>query len=60
MRSREMIKQIEEDGRFLVEVRGSHRQYKHSVKRGRVTVLHPKDDLPRGTIHNILKQPGLK
>jgi predicted RNA binding protein YcfA (HicA-like mRNA interferase family) len=41
-----MIKRIEGDGWFLVEIRGSHCQYKHPVKKGRVTVPHPKDDLP--------------
>jgi predicted RNA binding protein YcfA (HicA-like mRNA interferase family) len=60
MRSREMIKRIESDGWVLVEVRGSHRQYKHPVKKGRVTVPHPKDDVPMGTIPSILKQAGLK
>jgi len=55
-----MIRRIEDDGWYLVEIRGSHRQYKHPVKKGRVTVPHPKDDLPRGTINSILKQAGLK
>jgi len=60
MRSREMIRMIEEDGWYLVAVRGSHHQYKHLYKPGRVTIKHPDSDLPRGTIHSILKQAGLK
>ncbi|WP_307573372.1 type II toxin-antitoxin system HicA family toxin [Pseudomonas fluorescens] len=60
MRSREMIRKIEEDGWYLVAVKGSHHQYKHPFKSGRVTIKHPDADLPRGTIASILKQAGLK
>jgi len=55
-----MIRMIEEDGWYLVAVKGSHHQYKHSAKTGRVTVKHPDSDLPKGTINSILKQAGLK
>ena len=58
---REAIKLIEEDGWFLVATRGSHRQYKHPTKAGRVTVAgKPSDDLAPGTLNGILKQAGLK
>lgn len=60
MRSREMIRMIEEDGWYLVAVKGSHHQYKHPRKTGRVTIKHPDSDLPKGTINSILKQAGLK
>ena len=61
MKVREVIKLIEEDGWFLVATRGSHRQYKHSTKVGRVTVAgKPSDDFAPGTLNNILKQAGLK
>jgi predicted RNA binding protein YcfA (HicA-like mRNA interferase family) len=60
MRSREMIKAIEEDGWYLVAVKGSHHQYKHPSKPGRVTIKHPDSNLPKGTINSILKQAGLK
>jgi len=41
--------------------RGSHRQFKHSTKAGRVTVSgKPRDDLVPGTLNSILKQSGLK
>ena len=58
--SREIIKEIEADGWYLVGTKGSHNQYKHPSKPGRVTVPHPKKDLPRGTAASILKQAGLK
>jgi len=45
----------------MVAQKGSHRQYKHSIKMGRVTVAgHPKDDLAPGTLNSILRQAGLK
>jgi predicted RNA binding protein YcfA (HicA-like mRNA interferase family) len=60
MRSREMIRMIEDDGWYLVAVKGSHHQYKHPFKPGRVTINPPDSDLPKGTINSILKQAGLK
>ena len=60
MRSREMIRMIEEDGWYWVAAKGSHHQYKHPRKPGRVTIKHPDADLPKGTINSILKQAGLK
>ncbi len=61
MKVREAIRLIEQDGWFLVTTRGSHRQYKHATKPGRVTVAgKPSDDLAPGTFNSILKQSGLK
>ncbi|MGA7789295.1 MAG: type II toxin-antitoxin system HicA family toxin [Xanthobacteraceae bacterium] len=61
MKVREAMRLIEEDGWFLVATRDSHRQYKHSVKSGQVTIAgKPSDDLAPGTINSILKQAGLK
>lgn len=60
MDSKTIIKIIQADGWYLVEVRGSHHQFKHHTKKGRVTVTHPKKDLPKGTEISILKQAGLK
>jgi len=52
---------LKDDGWFLIATRGSHRQYKHSTKPGRVTVPgKPSDDLAPGTLNSILKQSGLK
>jgi predicted RNA binding protein YcfA (HicA-like mRNA interferase family) len=58
---RDVIRLLEGEGWFLVETRGSHRQYKHPVRPGRVTVAgKPPDDLAPGTLNSILKQSGLK
>jgi len=48
------------DGWILVAVRGSHHQFKHPTKTGRVTVPHPKKDLGIGLVRVIMKQAGLK
>jgi predicted RNA binding protein YcfA (HicA-like mRNA interferase family) len=58
---RDIIRQIEEDGWRHIATRGSHRQYKHLTKLGRVTVAgKPRDDVSPGTLSSILKQAGLK
>jgi predicted RNA binding protein YcfA (HicA-like mRNA interferase family) len=52
---------IEQDGWSLVATRGSHRQYKHPTKPGRVTVAgKPSDDMAPGTLNSVLKQAQLK
>ena len=61
MKFREVIKLIEEDGWRLTRIKGSHRQYTHSVKSGTVTVAgKPNLDVPAGTLNSILKQAGVK
>lgn len=61
MKVREIIKMIEADGWFLVSTRGSHRQYKHPSKLGRVTIAgKPGDDVATGTLNSVLKQAKLK
>jgi len=61
MKVRDIIKLIERDGWHLVTQRGSHRQFKHPVKPGRVTIAgNPNDDLAPGTLNSILKQAKLK
>ncbi|WP_236037315.1 type II toxin-antitoxin system HicA family toxin [Marinomonas vulgaris] len=44
------------DGWYEVRVKGSHAQFKHPVKKGTVTVPHPKKEIPIGTFNNIKKQ----
>ena len=52
---------LEDDGWHVVVTRGSHRQFKHPTKAGRVTVAgHPGHDVMKGTLNSILKQAGLK
>jgi predicted RNA binding protein YcfA (HicA-like mRNA interferase family) len=61
MKVREAISLIEKDGWFLVTVRGSHRQFKHRVKKGRFTIAgNVGEELAKGTLNSILKQAGLK
>lgn len=60
MKVRELIKLIEMDGWHLVKIVGSHRQYKHIEKPGRVTIAgHPNDDIHPKTLASILKQAKL-
>ena len=61
MKVREVIRLLEGDGWVLVETRGSHRQFKHPTKPGRVTVSgNLGDDMPKGTFASVKRQAGLK
>ena len=60
MDSRAVIAKVEADGWFKVAQKGSHVQFKHKSKPGRVTVPHPKHDIPPGTLRSIEKQAQIK
>jgi predicted RNA binding protein YcfA (HicA-like mRNA interferase family) len=61
MKVGEILARLKADGWYLVATRGSHRQFKHPSKAGRVTVPgKPSDDLAHGTLNSILKQSQLK
>ncbi len=61
MKVRDVLKLLGSDGWYLVATEGSHRQFKHPTKKGRVTVPgKPNNDLPIGTLNSILRQAGLK
>ena len=60
MNSRLIIAALKADGWREVAKRGSHVQFKHPAKPGRVTVPHPKRDIPPGTLRSIERQSGLK
>jgi predicted RNA binding protein YcfA (HicA-like mRNA interferase family) len=61
MKVSEILRMLREDGWYLVATRGSHRQFKHGSKHGRVTIVgKPSDDLAPGTLNSILKQSGIK
>ncbi len=60
MKSEDVIRLLRKDGWKLHHVRGLHQQFKHPDRPGRVTVPHPKKDLPVGTIRSIEKQSGVK
>ena len=58
MDSREIVRRLEQDGWRLARVRGSHQQFTHPDKPGRVTVVHPLADIPTGTLRSIFRQAG--
>jgi len=61
MKVRDAIRMIERDGWRVVNQEGSHRQYKHPEKKGRVTIAgHPSMDLDPKTRNSIIRQAGLK
>lgn len=61
MKVRQLIKLIQDDGWYLVRTRGSHRQFKHPVKLGTVTVSGNMGlDVPKGRLNSVLRQAGLK
>ena len=61
MKVRDVIRLIEADGWYHTRTKGSHRQYQHPVKRGKVTISGKLNvDVPPGTLNSILKQAGLK
>lgn len=60
MKVREILKLIKKDGWYLVVIEGSHRQFKHPTKSGRVTVSgHPSEDVHPKTLKSILIQADL-
>ena len=60
MSSSDVIRLLIDDGWLLDSTKGSHHHFKHPEKKGKVTVPHPKKDLPQGTVNAILKQAELK
>jgi predicted RNA binding protein YcfA (HicA-like mRNA interferase family) len=58
--SRDIIRKLNKDGWREVSHIGSHKQFKHPSKKGRVTVPYPKRDIPIGTLRSIEKQAGIK
>ncbi len=60
MSSNDVIRLIKAAGWYLARTKGSHKHYKHATKPGLVTVPHPKQDLPLGTLRSIEKQSGVK
>jgi len=61
MKIRDIIKLIKSDGWYKTAQAGSHRQFKHPVKKGRVTIAgHTGDDIAPGTLNSILKQAKIR
>jgi predicted RNA binding protein YcfA (HicA-like mRNA interferase family) len=58
---RDVIQLLEGHGWRLVVTEGSHRQFTHPEKPGRVTVSgHLGDDMPKGTLASVMRQAGLR
>lgn len=57
--SRGLIKLLEKDGWFQIGVTGSHHHFKHPTKAGKVTVPHPRKDIPVGTVRAVLRAADL-
>jgi len=61
MTFREVRRDVRDDGWYLVRQEGSHEQYRHPTKPGRVTIAgNDNKDVPTGTLSSILKQAGLR
>ena len=60
MRADELESILLKDGWILKNQKGSHRQYVHPVKSGKVTIPFHKGDIDKGTVSSVLKQAGLK
>jgi len=60
MKSKDVITALESDGWAKVGQKGSHIQFKHPTKKGRVTVPQPQKDIPIGTLRSIEKQAQLR
>jgi len=57
----EVVRLLEQDGWELSRTRGSHRQFKHRQRSGKVTVAgKPRDTLHPKTLASILRQAGLR
>ncbi len=57
--SRKIIAMLKADGWYEVACDGDHHQFKHPIKKGRVTVTHPRKDIPIGTVKSIANQAGI-
>lgn len=58
--SKEIIQLLKKDGWYLVNTVGSHAQYKHPSKIGKVTVPHPRKTLTIKTVKSIVAHAGIK
>lgn len=60
MTARQIEKMLRKDGWYHVTTKGSHKQFRHPTKPGKVTVPYHQGDIDIGTVKSILKQAGLK
>jgi predicted RNA binding protein YcfA (HicA-like mRNA interferase family) len=57
--SRELIKMLTDDGWYQCGQAGSHAQYRHNTKPGRVTLVVGKKELPMGTVASHVLDGGI-
>lgn len=60
MKSAEVIRRLKREGWVSRNVRGSHHQFVHPARSGRVTVKDPSKEIPIGTLRNIYRQANWK
>lgn len=61
MKVRDVVRLVEADGWYFVRQRGSHRQYRHPTKLGKVTIAgKPSDEMAAGTLGSIFRQAGIR
>ena len=61
MKVRDVLRLLADDGWVQVAQKGSHRQFRHSTKPGKVTVPGKlSDEVPGGTLSSIYRQAGLE
>ena len=60
MRSKDVIRLLEDAGWVQVRQKGSHHQFRHPERPGTVTVPHPNSELGIGTLKSIERQSGVK
>ncbi len=60
MKFRELERIIKADGWEYSDSDGSHYQYKHKTKKGKVTIPYHTGDITKGVVNSVLKQAGLK
>lgn len=58
--SHEVLRILKDDGWYEVNCSGDHHQFKHPTKKGRVTVTHPRKDIPLATFKSIINQAGIQ
>ena len=61
LKVREVLRLVHEQGWYLSNQKGSHRQFKHPTLSGKVTVAgHPSVEMDEGTLKSIFRQMGIK
>ncbi len=60
MKVRDVMRRLEDDGWYRIPSKGGHRQFKHAVKKGRVTVAGQLNvDVPKKTLKSIWRQADI-